>query len=184
MDWTDCGADQYTHLSADCCRPEPQTQSNYIQSRKHNSSLIYINRHCLIFLRVSCPHIKELGYIHCFSYLLQLSKSRNGVYLLGHVIDGALSVQAQVPVEIEEQRLAGPHVHLISHKEELNLQAPLVVATLRAILGFSDAAFRRHLKEFFPILTQLISCEHAPTEVQRTLTEIFATRFGPLLQAG
>lgn len=95
-----------------------------------------------------------------------------------------LCVQAQVPVEIEEQRLAGPHVHLISHKEELSLQAPLVVATLRAILGFSDAAFRRHLKEFFPILTQLISCEHAPTEVQRTLTEIFATRFGPLLQAG
>ena len=93
-------------------------------------------------------------------------------------------VQAQVPVEIEEQRLAAPHVHLISHKEELNLQAPLVVATLRAILGFSDAAFRRHLKDFFPILTQLISCEHAPSEVQRTLTEIFATRFGPLLQAG
>ena len=90
--------------------------------------------------------------------------------------------QAQVPTAIEEQRLAAPQVLLISHKDELNMQAPLVVATLRAILGFSDAAFRRHLKEFFPILTQLISCEHAPAEVQRTLTEIFATRFGPLLQ--
>ena len=93
-----------------------------------------------------------------------------------------LHLQAQVPVVVEEQRLAAPQVHLISHKDELNLQAPLVVAPLRAILGFSDAAFRRHLKEFFPILTQLISCEHAPAEVQRTLTEIFATRFGPLLQ--
>ena len=94
----------------------------------------------------------------------------------------SVCMQAQVPVTIEEQRVAAPQVHLISHKDELNMQAPLVVATLRAILGFSDAAFRRHLKEFFPILTQLISCEHAPTEVQRTLTEIFATRFGPLLQ--
>lgn len=93
------------------------------------------------------------------------------------------AMQAQVPIEVHEQRLAAPQVYLVSHKDELNFQAPLVVATLRAVLGFSDAAFRRHLKDFFPILTQLISCEHAPLEVQRTLTEIFATRFGPLLQA-
>ncbi|KAL3151968.1 hypothetical protein ABBQ32_001092 [Trebouxia sp. C0010 RCD-2024] len=126
------------------------------------------------------------------SMLLQLSASQTGLLhqlaVEARLVTLSLATlqrfQAQVPVEIEEQRLAGPHVHLISHKEELSLQAPLVVATLRAILGFSDAAFRRHLKEFFPILTQLISCEHAPTEVQRTLTEIFATRFGPLLQAG
>lgn len=91
-------------------------------------------------------------------------------------------MQAQVPAEVQEQRLAAPQVYLVSHKDELNFQSPLVVATLRAVLGFSDAAFRRHLKDFFPILTQLISCEHAPLEVQRTLTEIFATRFGPLLQ--
>lgn len=104
--------------------------------------------------------------------------------VLSHPADRAHAMQAQVPAEVHEQRLAAPQVYLVSHKDELNFQAPLVVATLRAVLGFSDAAFRRHLKDFFPILTQLISCEHAPLEVQRTLTEVFATRFGPLLQAG
>ncbi|KAL0051487.1 hypothetical protein WJX82_008426 [Trebouxia sp. C0006] len=124
------------------------------------------------------------------SMLLQLSASQTQkeqqAEVEGRLVTLALATlqrfQAQVPTAIEEQRLAAPQVLLISHKDELNMQAPLVVATLRAILGFSDAAFRRHLKEFFPILTQLISCEHAPAEVQRTLTEIFATRFGPLLQ--
>ncbi|KAL0026445.1 hypothetical protein WJX79_010345 [Trebouxia sp. C0005] len=124
------------------------------------------------------------------SMLLQLSASQTQkdqqAEVEGRLVTLALATlqrfQAQVPTAVEEQRLAAPQVLLISHKDELNMQAPLVVATLRAILGFSDAAFRRHLKEFFPILTQLISCEHAPAEVQRTLTEIFATRFGPLLQ--
>ncbi|DBA82002.1 TPA: hypothetical protein ACH3X1_007704 [Trebouxia sp. C0004] len=131
----------------------------------------------------------EAGHAY-LSMLLQLSASQTQkdqqAEVEGRLVTLALATlqrfQAQVPTAIEEQRLAAPQVLLISHKDELNMQAPLVVATLRAILGFSDAAFRRHLKEFFPILTQLISCEHAPAEVQRTLTEIFATRFGPLLQ--
>lgn len=58
---------------------------------------------------------------------------------------------------------------------------PLAVATLRALLAFSPDAFRAHLKDFFPLLTALISCEYAPPEVQRALSELFAKRIGPML---
>ncbi len=70
---------------------------------------------------------------------------------------------------------------LVSSKEEYRALAPLVIATLRALNGFTDAAFREHLSAFFPLLTALISCEHAPPEVQRTLSDLFMRRIGPLL---
>lgn len=68
-----------------------------------------------------------------------------------------------------------------SHREENAALAPLAVATLRALLLFPPDAFRSHLKDFFPLLTALISCEYAPPEVQRALSELFAKRIGPML---
>ena len=64
---------------------------------------------------------------------------------------------------------------------QLAMGYPLVVATLRAVGSFSDAAFRQQLPAFFPLLTSLIGCEHAPPEVQRALSDLFARRIGPLL---
>lgn len=72
---------------------------------------------------------------------------------------------------------------LVTSKEEYRALAPLVVATLRAVGSFSDAAFRQQLPAFFPLLTSLIGCEHAPPEVQRTLSDLFTRRIGPLLSA-
>ena len=73
---------------------------------------------------------------------------------------------------------------LVSNKEEYRALAPLVIATLRALNGLPDAAFREQLLAFFPLLTSLISCEHAPPEVQRTLSDLFMRRIGPLLSQG
>jgi brefeldin A-inhibited guanine nucleotide-exchange protein len=67
------------------------------------------------------------------------------------------------------------------HSDENRALAPLAVATLRALLAFPPAAFRAHLRDFFPLLTALISCEYAPPEVQRALSELFAKRIGPML---
>ena len=36
-------------------------------------------------------------------------------------------------------------------------------------------------QDFFPLLTALISCEYAPPEVQRALSELFQKRIGPML---
>jgi hypothetical protein len=77
----------------------------------------------------------------------------------------------------------GVPLQMASNREEFRALAPLVVATLNALNTFSDDAFRVHLSEFFPLLTELIGCEHAPPEVQVTLSKLFSTRLGPLLQA-
>lgn len=45
-----------------------------------------------------------------------------------------------------------------SYHEENAALSPLVVATLKAMLSFSPAAFKTHLKDFFPLLTNLIRC--------------------------
>ena len=55
------------------------------------------------------------------------------------------------------------------------------VATLRALAALEADAFRRHLPAFFAQLTRLIACGHAPPEVQRALSDLFADRIGPLL---
>ena len=55
------------------------------------------------------------------------------------------------------------------------------VATLRALAAREADAFRRHLPAFFQQLTRLIACGHAPPEVQRALSDLFAERIGPLL---
>ena len=60
-------------------------------------------------------------------------------------------------------------------------RAKLQVATLRALAALEADAFRRHLPAFFAQLTRLIACGHAPPEVQRALSDLFADRIGPLL---
>ncbi len=55
------------------------------------------------------------------------------------------------------------------------------MATLRALAALEADAFRRHLPAFFQQLTRLIACGHAPPEVQRALSDLFAERIGPLL---
>jgi len=59
--------------------------------------------------------------------------------------------------------------------------APLAVATLKALLSFSPYAFKSRIKDLFPILTNLISCEVAPPEVQKVLSELFATRISSMV---
>ena len=92
----------------------------------------------------------------------------------------AAALQAPGPATTPDGR-SQSHLHLAQHREELALRAPLVVASLQAIMALPEASFRQRLGTFFPILTRLISCEHAPPEVQRELSKIFALRLGPLL---
>lgn len=61
--------------------------------------------------------------------------------------------------------------------------SPLVAASLHALSAFDDATFRKHLPDFFPLMTKLIRAEYAPTEVHRSLAELFLTRIGPLLDS-
>ena len=68
-----------------------------------------------------------------------------------------------------------------ARRRELVARAPLVVATLRAVGGLEDRAFKEHLGRFFPLLAELVSCEHGSAEVQVALSGMFSTRIGPIL---
>eukprot|EP00897_Mesotaenium_endlicherianum_P001745 jgi/Mesen1/1599/ME000134S00728 len=68
-----------------------------------------------------------------------------------------------------------------ARRRELVARAPLVVATLRAVGNLKDAAFKQHLTQFFPLLAELVSCEHGSPEVQMALSSMFGSRIGPLL---
>ena len=59
--------------------------------------------------------------------------------------------------------------------------SPLAVATLKALLSFSPEVFKNRIKDLFPLLTSLISCETAPPEVQRVLSEVFSSRIGSMM---
>lgn len=69
-----------------------------------------------------------------------------------------------------------------ARRRELTARSPLVVAALQAITALKGPAFEQHLtKTFFPLLTQLVGCEHASGDVQAALSTLFTQRVGPLL---
>jgi brefeldin A-inhibited guanine nucleotide-exchange protein len=68
-----------------------------------------------------------------------------------------------------------------SRRRELTARAPLVVATLKAFGGLTDSSLEKYLRQFFPLLASLISCEHGSGEVQIALSDMFSSWIGPIL---
>ncbi|KAJ4845556.1 Brefeldin A-inhibited guanine nucleotide-exchange protein 2 [Turnera subulata] len=66
-------------------------------------------------------------------------------------------------------------------RRELAARAPLIVATLQAICSLGDASFEKNLTCFFPLLSNLISCEHGSNEVQVALSDMLNSSVGPVL---
>lgn len=85
---------------------------------------------------------------------------------------------------VSNERRSGGHASVSTQaRDELAARAPLTVDALKALARFSPAAFEGNLGAFFPVLTQLIKCEHVPAEVSRTLSDVFGERVGPLILA-
>lgn len=66
-------------------------------------------------------------------------------------------------------------------KRELATRAPLIVTTLQAICSLGDSSFEKNLTNFFPLFSNLISCEHGSSEVQVALSEMLGSSVGPIL---
>ncbi|KAI5079490.1 hypothetical protein GOP47_0004969 [Adiantum capillus-veneris] len=71
-----------------------------------------------------------------------------------------------------------------SRRRELASRGPLVVATLQAISGLKDDTVEKYLKQFFPLLASLISCEHGSGDVLLALSNMFSTWIGPIVLRG
>ena len=87
--------------------------------------------------------------------------------------------------QISESSVGGqPHwqVPLGSGKRrELAARAPLIISTLQAICSLGETSFENNLTHFFPLLSNLISCEHGSNEVQAALSDMLSSSVGPIL---
>lgn len=109
---------------------------------------------CAVHCTACCRYAK-----HCFLY----SVSSNHTYH-DQGLKTALTLQATRSFQV--------------------LLPPLIVLLLlQALSTLERATFQAQLGRFFPVLTALMACEHAPADVQRALSELFLTRVGPLLPA-
>ncbi|KAM7260898.1 hypothetical protein ACFE04_026373 [Oxalis oulophora] len=66
-------------------------------------------------------------------------------------------------------------------RRELAARAPLIVTTLQTICSLGDTSFGKYLVKFFPLFSDLISCEHGSSEVQSALSDMLSTSVGPVL---
>ncbi|KAG9456630.1 hypothetical protein H6P81_001138 [Aristolochia fimbriata] len=66
-------------------------------------------------------------------------------------------------------------------KEELAARTSLVVFALQVLLDLDRESFRRYLSRLFPLLVNLIKCEHCSGDVQRILSDMFLSLIGPII---
>ncbi|XP_071700896.1 brefeldin A-inhibited guanine nucleotide-exchange protein 1 isoform X2 [Rutidosis leptorrhynchoides] len=66
-------------------------------------------------------------------------------------------------------------------KEELGARTSLLVSALRVLSEVDKGCFRRYLSTLFPLLVDLVRCEHSSREVQPVLTNLFQTCIGPII---
>lgn len=70
-----------------------------------------------------------------------------------------------------------------SKKEELGARTPFVLHVMQLLGSLEKNCFRRNLPRFFPLLANLIRCEHNSGEVQVALYDIFQSSIGPIISA-
>ncbi|KAJ6717301.1 BREFELDIN A-INHIBITED GUANINE NUCLEOTIDE-EXCHANGE PROTEIN 4 [Salix koriyanagi] len=66
-------------------------------------------------------------------------------------------------------------------KEELAARTSLLLSALRVLNDLERDSFRSHARQFFPLLVDLVRCEHNSVEVQGILSNIFQSCIGPII---
>ncbi|KAI9114056.1 hypothetical protein K1719_015307 [Acacia pycnantha] len=117
------------------------------------------------------------------------SVSDNDIYNDQHLEEGTefvkmakgkmVAVFEQVLAEVSElQSSAGEATNKDIHRV-LELRAPLIVMVLRSMCSMNRNIFRRHLREFFPLLTELVCCDQM--DVRGALGDVFQAQLTSLL---
>ncbi|KAL9247405.1 hypothetical protein vseg_020841 [Gypsophila vaccaria] len=61
----------------------------------------------------------------------------------------------------------------------LELRSPIIVKVIKGMAAMNSQIFRRHLREFYPLLTKLVCCDQM--DVRGALGELFKCQLSPLL---
>lgn len=138
--------------------------------------------------------LENESYQICLTFLQNLIEDRPSDYeeaevethlvgLCQEVLESYIEI-AGLRQNPESSQRGQPHWLIPSgsgKRRELAARAPLVVATLQAISSLGDSSFDRNLALFFPIFSNLISCEHGSNEVQVALSDMLSLTVGPVL---
>lgn len=86
-------------------------------------------------------------------------------------------------LEKEQQK---PVIHWIlplnsAVKEELGARTSLLVSALRVLSEVDKDCFRRYAGRVFPMMVDLVRCEHSSREVQTVLSDLFLRCIGPII---
>ncbi|GKV03731.1 hypothetical protein SLEP1_g15983 [Rubroshorea leprosula] len=61
----------------------------------------------------------------------------------------------------------------------LELRSPIIVKVLKGMCFMNNKIFRRHLREFYPLLTKLVCCDQM--DIRGAITELFRAQLKALL---
>ncbi|URD90555.1 hypothetical protein MUK42_27967 [Musa troglodytarum] len=61
----------------------------------------------------------------------------------------------------------------------LDMRAPVIVKVLKGMCCMDNLIFRKHIREFYPLITKLVCCDQM--EVRGALGDLFSTQLTPLL---
>ncbi|KHN17773.1 brefeldin A-inhibited guanine nucleotide-exchange protein 5-like [Glycine soja] len=76
------------------------------------------------------------------------------------------------------QSITGETTNMDIHRV-LELRAPIIVKVLQSMCFMNNKIFRRHLREFYPLLTKLVCCDQM--DVRGALGDLFQAQLKPLL---
>lgn len=138
--------------------------------------------------------IETESYQICLTFIQNLALDKPPFYEESKVETSLVSLSQEVlkfyielalPAHMNESS-HGVHPHWSiplgsGKKRELASRAPVIVVTLQAICSLSDSSFERHLASYFPLLSNLIKCEHGSSDVQVALSEMLSSSVGPVL---
>ncbi|KAI7731458.1 hypothetical protein M8C21_026882 [Ambrosia artemisiifolia] len=66
-------------------------------------------------------------------------------------------------------------------RDELGARTSLLVSALKVLNEADKERFRRYASTLFPLLVELVRCEHTSREVQPVLSNLFQTCIGPII---
>lgn len=92
------------------------------------------------------------------------------------------------PQHTQEKPAKKPVAHWVlplgsAKKEELAARTTLLVSALKALSGLDRQVSKKYVSTVFPLLVDLIRCEHSSSEVPRVLSDMFESCIGPIIMS-
>nr|CAN66773.1 hypothetical protein VITISV_006775 [Vitis vinifera] len=99
--------------------------------------------------------------------------------LVGIAEEKLVSFCGQILREASDlQSTVGETTNMDIHRV-LELRSPIIVKVLKSMSFMNNQIFRRHLREFYPLITKLVCCDQM--DVRGALGDLFSTQLNALL---